>query len=155
MLPPNREVCFAGDVDTGVLPASSRHQGGAHVLMGEGAVVFITDSMEAGDTRHPIVRLNGGINTQYSGTARGSESPRGLWGALGMRAARETMEEQLNQWINFLLKVDDPNLYSGEGTLHAVFVHCRSVCRYRTTSINSDSFRTPSSPAGMIETLLG
>ena len=99
MLPPNREVCIGGggDFDTGVLPPSSRHQGGAHVLMGDGAVVFITDSIEAGDSRHPVVRLNGGINTQFPGTACGSESPYGLWGALGTRAARETIEEQLNQ----------------------------------------------------------
>ncbi len=99
ILPPNKEVCLGGngDFDTGVLPPSSRHQGGAHVLMGDGAVIFMTDSVEAGDSRHPVVRINGGINSSYPGTVAGSKSPYGLWGALGTRAASETIEEQLNQ----------------------------------------------------------
>ena len=99
ILPPNREVCMGGggDFDTGVEPPSSRHQGGAHVLMGDGAVIFITDSVEAGDSRHPVVRINGAINTQYPGSVAGSKSPYGLWGALGTRANGETIEEQLNQ----------------------------------------------------------
>jgi prepilin-type processing-associated H-X9-DG protein len=99
ILPPNREVCIGGggDFDTGVLPPSSRHQGGCHILMGDGAVIFITDSIEAGDQRHPVVRLNGGINMQFPGTNCGQKSPYGLWGALGTRDGGETVEEQLNQ----------------------------------------------------------
>ena len=99
ILPPNREVCIGGggDFDTGVLPPSSRHQGGAHVLMGDGAVIFMTDSVEAGDSRHPVVRNNGGINASHPGTIPGSKSPYGLWGALGTRAYKENVEEQLNQ----------------------------------------------------------
>jgi prepilin-type N-terminal cleavage/methylation domain-containing protein/prepilin-type processing-associated H-X9-DG protein len=95
MLPPNREVCIGGggDFDTGVLPPSSRHQGGAHVLMGDGAVIFITDSIEAGDARHPVVR----VGNNAPGTACGAKSPYGLWGAMGTRASRETIEESLNQ----------------------------------------------------------
>ncbi|MEO1616561.1 MAG: DUF1559 domain-containing protein [Planctomycetota bacterium] len=97
--PPNSEVCMGGggDFDTGVVGASSRHQGGAHVLMGDGAVIFMTDSVEAGDQRHPVVRLNGGINNQFPGSVAGSASPYGLWGALGTRANSEVIEEQLNQ----------------------------------------------------------
>jgi prepilin-type N-terminal cleavage/methylation domain-containing protein/prepilin-type processing-associated H-X9-DG protein len=99
MLGPNREVCIggAGDFDTGVLPPSSRHQGGVHVLMGDGAVVFITDSIEAGNSRHPVVRINAAINSAYPGSNTGSKSPYGLWGAMGTRASGETIEEQLNQ----------------------------------------------------------
>ncbi|NND96694.1 MAG: DUF1559 domain-containing protein [Pirellulaceae bacterium] len=99
MLAPNREVCLGGggDFDVGVLPPSSRHQGGAHVLMGDGAVIFITDSVEAGDSHHPTVRVNAGINASHPGTVAGSISPYGLWGALGTRANNETVEEQLNQ----------------------------------------------------------
>ena len=73
---------------------SSRHQGGAHVLMGDGAVVFITDSIEAGDSHHPVVHRSG---TAALGNVKGSKSPFGLWGALGSRASKETVEEQLNQ----------------------------------------------------------
>lgn len=99
ILGPNQEVCFGGggDFDTGVEPPSSRHQGGVHVLMGDGAVIFMSDSVESGDPRHPVVRRNNNINSQYPGTVPGSKSPYGLWGALGTRANGETIEEQLNQ----------------------------------------------------------
>ena len=71
---------------------SSRHVGGAHVLMADGAVVFITDSIEAGARNQGDVWRNGTGNR-----APGSQSPHGLWGALGTRASAETIEEQLNQ----------------------------------------------------------
>ncbi|MFK8112858.1 MAG: DUF1559 domain-containing protein [Rubripirellula sp.] len=97
ILPPNSELCLGGGGNGGVgapgtAPAGSRHQGGAHVLMGDGAVVFMTDSVEAGDQRHENVWRNG-----VGGAVPGSQSPFGLWGALGTRASRETIEEQLNQ----------------------------------------------------------
>lgn len=57
-----------------------------HVLMGDGAVVFITDSIEAGNSRYNISQL-----------PPGEKSPYGLWGALGTRAGKEVVEEQLNQ----------------------------------------------------------
>ena len=69
-------------------PASSRHQGGAHVLMGDGAVIFMTDSVEAGDQRAAAIKHD---------NRPGKGSPYGLWGALGSRAAKERIEEQLNQ----------------------------------------------------------
>ena len=92
ILPPNAEMCaqrFPGGRT--VCPPSSRHQGGCHVLMGDGAVVFMTDSIEAGDRRAPQVWRNG-----VGAAARGNESPYGLWGALGTRASRETIDEQFN-----------------------------------------------------------
>jgi prepilin-type processing-associated H-X9-DG protein len=56
MLPLNKPVCHTGAETTteskpfqsGIFSPSSRHQGGCHVLMGDGAVKFITDSIEAG-----------------------------------------------------------------------------------------------------------
>ena len=93
ILPPNREVCIGQWLDApGTMPPSSNHQGGAHVLMSDGAVVFITDSIEAGDS------TAGGVRLGRPGPRQpGSESPYGLWGALGSKAAKETIEEQLNQ----------------------------------------------------------
>lgn len=92
ILPPNRELCMNGFATSwGVVPPSSRHQGGCHVLMADGAVIFITDSIEAGDSNGPSVHRFAGA------VAPGSESPYGLWGALGTRGSKETIEEQLNQ----------------------------------------------------------
>jgi prepilin-type processing-associated H-X9-DG protein len=80
----------------GVLCASSYHQGGAHILMADGAVIFITDSIESGDQTHvPYGRDNNDGRGANGGAGR--ESPYGLWGALGTRNGKETIEEQLNQ----------------------------------------------------------
>lgn len=89
ILPPNQELCFGATFDApGVASISSRHAGGAHVLMGDGAVVFFTDSIEAGDVHHGNVWLGG-----TGKSVPGSESPYGLWGALGTRAAKEVIDE--------------------------------------------------------------
>lgn len=94
ILPPNDIYCSRhnGDDLTGTAPMSSQHQGGAHVLMADGAVIFISDSIEAGNRNHGDVWLGGTGPRQP-----GSESPYGLWGALGTRAAKEVIEEELNQ----------------------------------------------------------
>ena len=68
--------------------------------MGDGAVIFITDSIEAGNSHSPTVYV--GVNGASSSTidpklVPGCQSPFGLWGALGTRANRESIEEQLNQ----------------------------------------------------------
>jgi prepilin-type processing-associated H-X9-DG protein len=101
ILPPNSPSCHEtnGDNRESIISMGSRHQGGCHVLMGDGAVVFITDSIEAGDsTATPIHRFVGNMLWNNDPlTAPGSASPYGLWGALGTRAMKETIEEQLNQ----------------------------------------------------------
>lgn len=91
--PPNSEMCVGQWIDApGTMVVSSQHQGGAHVLMADGAVIFITDSIEAGDQNQGAIRY--GLTGPRS---PGKESPYGLWGALGTRAAKEQIEEQLNQ----------------------------------------------------------
>ena len=94
ILPPNSPVCINNSPQNfGTMPPSSRHQGGAHILMGDGAVVFMTDSVESGDRNaKPVHR-----NSVAPDPLPGAISPFGLWGALGTRASRETIEEQLNQ----------------------------------------------------------
>ena len=57
--------------------------------MADGAVIFITDSIEAGDQNAtPVAQLGTGVS------APGASSPYGLWGALGTRATKEVIEEQ-------------------------------------------------------------
>ena len=93
ILPPNRELCMAASASSeATASASSRHLGGTHILMGDGAVIFVTDSIEAGDVHDGNVWLNG-----TGESAPGSESPYGLWGALSTARGKETIEEQLNQ----------------------------------------------------------
>ncbi|MFG0288834.1 MAG: DUF1559 domain-containing protein [Rhodopirellula sp. JB044] len=89
ILPPNREVCVAGgESGSGSLPPSSRHQGGVHILMGDGAVKFITDSIESGNLNSAQVSDRG------DGLPPGSASPFGLWGSLGTRASREVIDQE-------------------------------------------------------------
>ena len=97
ILPPNRELCLGGGTGggvgaPGVATLSSRHQGGAHILMADGAVIFITDSIEAGDVHHGNVWLGG-----MDESVPGSPSPYRLSGALGTRSSSEVIEAQLNQ----------------------------------------------------------
>ncbi len=86
---PNGFLCMSSQtVNDGTLPPSSRHQGGCHILMGDGAVKFVTDSIDAGD---PTAKQVG--NETWLLVA-GSQSPFGLWGALGTRANKEVIEEE-------------------------------------------------------------
>ncbi|PHQ36514.1 DUF1559 domain-containing protein [Rhodopirellula bahusiensis] len=84
---PNGVSCaYAGDGSDCMVTVGSRHQGGAHVLMGDGAVRFITDSIDAGNSRANSPNWPVGSST----TLPGMQSPYGLWGALGTKAAKET-----------------------------------------------------------------
>ncbi len=84
MRPPNAETCMNGWYDdVGSLPASSRHQGGVHILMGDGAVKFVTDSIEAGNQTARAIKHD---------NRPGKPSPYGLWGGLGSRGAKEQVQ---------------------------------------------------------------
>ncbi len=71
----------------GYMTPSSRHQGGVHVLMGDGAVKFITDSIEAGNQNKAC--------TKGSTSKPGYSSFYGLWGALGTKANKEVIDEEI------------------------------------------------------------
>ncbi|GAA5505763.1 DUF1559 domain-containing protein [Novipirellula caenicola] len=92
ILPPNSELCVTQNYqDMNIAPPSSRHQGGCHVLMTDGAVKFITDSIEAGNSSNPVVFQGG---TAANNNQPGAKSPYGLWGSLGTRASRETISTE-------------------------------------------------------------
>lgn len=85
ILPPNAEVCVTfADTGQGMLPPSSRHQGGVHILMTDGAIKFITDSVDTGDLTVRTISAR-----TDSDLPAGSGSPYGLWGASGTRASKE------------------------------------------------------------------
>ncbi len=83
--PPNSPLCANGNnFDTGTMPPSSRHQGGCHVLLADGSVKFVTESIEAGN------QMSAHVGTAGGSLAPGTKSPFGVWGALGTRSAKET-----------------------------------------------------------------
>ncbi|QDV81727.1 DUF1559 domain-containing protein [Planctomycetes bacterium TBK1r] len=92
--PPNSYSVYRGHGDFGYGSASSLHQGGAHILMADGAVVFITDSIESGDQNQVPYSNN---DPNFGTRGAGKQSPYGLWGALGTKASKETIQESLNQ----------------------------------------------------------
>lgn len=91
ILPPNTETCsFTSTPDSETISsASSHHQGGAHVLLGDGAVKFITSSIDAGNSSSPSA------SSVPEGLPAGSASPYGLWGQLGTRANSEIIDEEI------------------------------------------------------------
>lgn len=87
VLPPNSPSCTSENgIHDAIASASSYHPDGVHTLFADGAVIFITDTIDTGDSSAPGVSMAKGYGIP------GSESPYGLWGAFGTRAARETME---------------------------------------------------------------
>lgn len=91
--PPNSAVCTEQNAGgSGWWSASSRHQGGVHVCMGDGAVKFITDSIEAGNAGSATVTSQYIHNLWQN---NGAASVFGLWGALGSRSAKEIIDEEL------------------------------------------------------------
>jgi prepilin-type N-terminal cleavage/methylation domain-containing protein/prepilin-type processing-associated H-X9-DG protein len=88
ILPPNSASCRSDGAAfhlSGIMSAGSYHQGGAHVLMADGAVKFVTDSVEAGNSASITVSSSGGTYLPA-----GSQSPYGIWGAAGTRGAKES-----------------------------------------------------------------
>ncbi len=70
----------------GIFTASSRHPGGAHVLMTDGAVKFVTESINTStEGMQPLTVTGWGVNRA------GSRSPFGVWGAMGTKASSEVV----------------------------------------------------------------
>jgi len=94
MLPPNGPSCGNSGEDWCIVTASSRHPGGANVLFLDGAVKFISETIDAGDPTRtatappagfpPLVDTN--RPQDYSGP-----SLYGVWGALGSAYGKESV----------------------------------------------------------------
>lgn len=86
VLPPNSPTCLSDlGMEDPIASASSRHVDGVHALMLDGRVVYISDSIDCGDSTQP------GVSTGEDYALPGSQSPYGVWGALGTRASREVL----------------------------------------------------------------
>lgn len=85
ILPPNGEMVMPNQSDSAwaVAPPSSYHQGGVQVVMGDGSVKFITDSIEAGNQHDQVI---------WKGNRPGTKSPYGVWGAMGTRNGKEVVD---------------------------------------------------------------
>jgi type II secretory pathway pseudopilin PulG len=92
VLPPNGPNCSHevgypqighSDQIGGVFSASSNHPGGCHVLLVDGVIKFVSETVDAGNSSAPSI-YSGSVN------APGSESPYGVWGAMGTRGSHES-----------------------------------------------------------------
>jgi hypothetical protein len=85
-VPPNGASCFTtatqGHWERGLYTASSRHVGGTHALLADGAVRFISENIDSG-------------NQAAAPPAEGAAgpSPYGVWGALGTKQGGEVISE--------------------------------------------------------------
>jgi prepilin-type N-terminal cleavage/methylation domain-containing protein len=86
ILGPNRAACTQGgwDGEDGIYEPQSRHVGGVHVLMGDGAVRFVSNNINTGNiTAQPA---------DAQGQSNGA-SPYGIWGALGSKGGGDAVAD--------------------------------------------------------------
>lgn len=95
ILGPNKGAYVQGgwDGEDGIYEPSSRHAGGVMVLMGDGAVNFISENIDTGLTTcpgpdHDNNGLRAGGCANFS---RFGRSPYGIWGALGSVSGGEVV----------------------------------------------------------------
>ncbi|MCC9654492.1 DUF1559 domain-containing protein [Rhodopirellula halodulae] len=96
ILPPNSASCSVGLrlTDDAILSVGSFHQHGAHFLMCDGAVRFVTDTIDHEEGLPPVIRVaedesSLSESTQLESDAWLPVSPYGLWGALGTARSGE------------------------------------------------------------------
>lgn len=63
---------------------ASWHPGGAHLVMGDGAVKFVNDDVDCG-------AVNGDPWAVQPAVVTGTSNPKGVWGAIATRAGGEAV----------------------------------------------------------------
>jgi prepilin-type processing-associated H-X9-DG protein len=92
--PPNGASCasdgadWGGDNRPGIWTMGSRHRGGCHVGMADGAVKFVTENVDSGNLKNESVnsfgrKSNAPVSSAANCNPPGTESPYGIWGAAG------------------------------------------------------------------------
>jgi len=79
---PNKASCHNGagsDENDGIFDPTSQHKGGVQVLMGDGAVRFVSNNIDTGNLT--------------VGSVTSGKSPYGVWGSLGSIQGREVIGE--------------------------------------------------------------
>jgi len=92
-VPPNGPSCDQNGSpfwNIGLYTASSFHQGGVFAVMGDGAVRFVTDNVDAGNQSANAGNNSHGTNAPIIN----APSPFGVWGAMGSRCGGETVKYQ-------------------------------------------------------------
>jgi prepilin-type N-terminal cleavage/methylation domain-containing protein/prepilin-type processing-associated H-X9-DG protein len=81
-LPPNSPSCSNSTnyVDDSIISATSYHVGGVHVLMADGSVRFVSNTINSGN-----------LATASPTASSPGPSPYGIWGALGTKSGNETV----------------------------------------------------------------
>lgn len=87
VLPPNGpSATVPRDPESGCVSASSYHGDGVNVLMGNGVVRFVSNTIDVGDSNAtsvtPLLDNDG------------KESPYGVWGAMGTRGGKEIIPSE-------------------------------------------------------------
>jgi hypothetical protein len=97
VLPPGSPSgTLTADPTSGIMSASSHHSGGVYIAMGDGALRFVSESIDCGDTSSPSVCVANKqeLTKNRINKSRYIHSPYGVWGAMGTMYGMEVIPSE-------------------------------------------------------------